>query len=93
MTDRPTNPLVSGQAVTRRKATVDDLYACAADLNANLDVQKLGWHFVVVPNDDGKMCVRRIEPGLSHDRQCTPEQAEAIMREFGLKSNPLAKAA
>lgn len=93
MTDRHTNPLVAGQAVARRKATVDDLYACAADLNANPDVQKVGWHFVVVPNDDGKMCVRRIEPGPPSGPKCTPEQAEAIMREFGLKSNPLAKAA
>lgn len=94
MTDQPTNPLVAGKGGTGRKATLDDLYACAAALNASAAENNCPYGFQVLPNDEGKMCVRKVDHRPSHGRLCTSEQAADIMQEFGLRSNPLkAKAA
>lgn len=90
MTDQPTNPLVAGKTGAGRKATIDDLYACAAQLNASAAESNCPYSFAVVPNDDGKMCVRKIDSHhASRGRLCTPDQADAAIREFGLRANPL----
>lgn len=92
MTDQPTNPLVAGKGQLGRKATLDDLYACAAQLNASAAENRCPYGFQVLPNDEGKMCVRKVDHRPSYAKLCTPGQASEVMREFGLRSNPLSTA-
>lgn len=89
MTER-TNPLIDGKANASRKITVDDLYSAAVEANATAEKYGAPWHFQVVPNEDGRMCLRRFDLNTHHrGPPCTQEQAEQIMREYGLRSNPL----
>ncbi len=92
MNDPRTNPLVAGKAGAGRKATIDDLYACAAQLNADAAANNCPYGFQVMPNQDGKMSVQKVEHRPPSARLCTPGQAADIMREFGLRHNPLDQA-
>lgn len=61
MTDQPTNPLVAAKARIAGKATVEYLLAETEKLNASAAENNCPWRFAVVPNDKGKMCVRKVD--------------------------------
>lgn len=60
MTEQHTNPLIGSKSQFGRKATIADLEDGAAMLNVSAAEHNCPWRFAVVPNDAGRMCIRKI---------------------------------
>lgn len=63
MTEQHTNPLIGSKGDASRKATVADLEAGVVRLNIDAANNDNPYRFAMVPNEKGKMCIRKVWPG------------------------------